>query len=114
MHLAVLAGGAAVGVEHHRGVVVQAGGALLEQRADQYHAVLPGQFAEALGRGAGDGFGEVEFVHRFVLAEVRAIVQFLQQDELRAGLGGFGHALFDDGEVRRGIAVVPFLHKGNG
>src|SRR3546814_5758599 len=54
VHLAVLAGGAAVGVEDHRGVVVQAGGALFEQRADQHHAVLLRQPREAFGAGAGN------------------------------------------------------------
>ncbi len=54
VHLAVLAGDAAVGFEDHRGVVVQAGRAALEQRADQHHAVLLGQLAQALGAGAGD------------------------------------------------------------
>ena len=63
--------------------------------------------------GPRDGLGQVEFVHRFVLAEVRAVVQFLQQHS-SAGAGGLGHAGFDDGEVRRGIAVVAFLHQRDG
>ena len=114
VHLAIAAGGRAVGVEDHRGVVVQPGGATLEQRTDQHHAVLLGELAEALGAGAGDRFGQVEFVDRFVLAEVGAVVQFLQQHELGALLRCFGHALLDHRQVGIGVAMVALLDQRDG
>ena len=43
--------------------------------------MLLGQLAEAFGAGAGNRLGQVEFRHRFVLAEIGAVVQFLQQDQ---------------------------------
>ncbi|MNI36177.1 hypothetical protein D3C73_902200 [compost metagenome] len=74
VHLAVLAQQRAVLLEDHGGVVVQAGSAALEQRADQHHAVLLRQRAQALGARARDRLGQVEFIDRFVLAEVGAVV----------------------------------------
>src|SRR4249919_1658608 len=52
--------------------------------------------------------------NRFVLAEVRAVVQFLQQHELRATLRRFGHARFDGRQVGVGIALVAFLDERDG
>jgi len=94
--------------------VVQAGGTALEQRADDHHAVLLRQRAQAFGAGAGDRLGQVELAHRLVLAEIGAVVQLLQQHQLRAGRGGLGHAGFDRGQVGFGIALVAFLDKGDG
>ena len=114
VHLAVLARKAAVLLQHHRGVVVQAGATALEQRTDDDHAVLLRQRAQALGARAGDGFGQLELAHVLVLAEVGAVVQFLQQHQACAGLGGLGHALFDHRQVGFGVAVVGFLDQGDG
>jgi hypothetical protein len=49
-----------------------------------------------------------------VLAEVRAVVQFLQQHEPGALRGGFGHAGFDHRQVGGGIAVVALLDSATG
>ena len=109
MHLAVLAGSAAVRVEHHGGVVIQTSRTPLEQRAHQHHAVLFRKLAQALGAWAGDRFGQIEFVDRFVLAEIGAVMQFLQQHEFCAAFCGFANARFDDREIGLGIALVLFL-----
>ena len=76
--------------------------------------MLLGQLAEALGRRAGDLLGEIEFVHRFVLAEVFTVVQLLQQYQPRAGFRRIGDAGLDHRQVRFGIAVVGFLDQGDG
>ena len=72
VHLAIHARGAAVGVEDHRRVVIQAGGAALEQRADNHHAMLgrgPGQRGAG---GAGNRFGLVKPAVVFGLARILA------------------------------------------
>lgn len=114
MHLAVFARDAAVLFVDHRGVVVQAGGAALEQRAHQHDVVLLRQAAQTLGAGAGNRLGQVELANRLVLAEIRAVVQFLQQYQARAAAGGLGHAFLDHRQVGVGIAVVLFLDQGDG
>ena len=50
----------AVGVEHHRRVVIQARRAALEERADDHHAVLLGGRGQRFARRAGDRLGLVE------------------------------------------------------
>ena len=62
------------------------------------------ELAEALGGWAGDGLCQIELIHAFVLAEIRTVVQFLQQDELGAVAGSLRNARFDDAKVRLGIA----------
>ena len=89
MHLAIDAEQRAIGVDDRRGVVVEAGGALLEQRGDDHHAEFGGQRAQAVGGGAGDGFGEIEQAGVFFAAEILRAEQFLQADDLRALLRGF-------------------------
>ena len=53
-------------------------------------------------------------LHGLVLAEVRTVVQFLQQHQLRAALGRFGDVRFDDREIGVGAAVVALLDQGDG
>ena len=60
VHLAVGAASRAVGVEHDGGVVVDAGRAPLEDRADDHDLELAGQLGERLGGGPGDRLGQVE------------------------------------------------------
>jgi hypothetical protein len=57
--------------------------------------VLLRQLAQAFRARARDRLGKVEFAYVLVLAEIRAVVQFLQQDELCAALRRLGHARFD-------------------
>src|SRR5690606_39863654 len=91
-----------------------ASGAALEQRGDDHHAVLLRQRAQALGAGAGDRLGQVEFANRLVLAEIGAVVQLLQQHQAGTLGGSLRHARLDDGQVGLGIAVVAFLDQGDG
>src|SRR5690349_19534561 len=87
--LAVLAQVLAVGVDHRRGVVVDARVLFLVHRRDDDDAVLPGHVLEELGRRAvGDRFGVGVVVRVLHLAEVRPVEEFLQADHLRASRGG--------------------------
>ena len=110
VHLAVLAGYAAVGLQDHGGVVVDAGGAALEKGKHQHHPQFPCQRAEALGRGAGDGFGQVAQLGVLFLAEVKAVVQFLQNNQLGAPGGGLADISFQTGHVARNIGGAVLLH----
>ena len=88
MHLAVAAEQGAVGVNDRGGVVIDAGRAFLEERGDDDDLVFPREFAEGVGAGAGNFFGELEIVVVFALAKILRAEQFLCADDLRAGLGG--------------------------
>src|SRR5580698_2530070 len=76
VHLAIQAENSAVLIESHGCVVIDPGGALLEQRCDQDDFQLFGYFGE-FGRGrAGDGFGQIEKSMVFALAEVLRLKKF--------------------------------------
>ncbi len=103
VHLAIDAGGRAVGVEDDRRVVVQPGRAALEQRADDDDAVFLGGGGEGFAGRTGNRLGEVELAMVFALAEVQAGEQLLQADHLSAGGGGLGDAR------KRFIDVLPLV-----
>ena len=109
VHLAKLAEVAAVGVDHRRRVVIDAGQVFLVDRHDQHDLVLPGELGHQLGRGAvGDALGQLVPPRLLLGAEIRAVEQLLQADDLRPLLGGLGdqgdvlvdHRLLDDGDRR--------------
>ena len=79
----------AVGVEHHRRVVVQARRAALEERADHDHAVLAGRRGQRLAGRAGNRLGLVEAGVVFALAGILPGEQLLQADDVGAGGGRF-------------------------
>ena len=92
VHFAVFAEVGAVGVDDGRGVVVEAFGAFLEERADDDDAELFGQGHEVLAGGPfGDGFGEGEVLVALFVAEVERGEKFLQADDLGAAAGQFAH-----------------------
>ena len=92
-------------VEHGGGVVVEAGGAALEEAGDEGDLVFADDGGEALRAGAGDGLGEVEEGVVLTLAEVLGAEELGQADELGAGAG----CLLD----QRG-SVVEVLRGGGG
>ncbi len=110
VHLAVFAGNGAVGFYHHRRVVVQSGGTLLEERGDDDHAQLACQLTEKLGRRSGNGLGKVEEIDVFRLAEVKAIVKFLQHNESRAFLGEFSALICETLLVQFDVGCVVLLY----
>ncbi len=130
VHLAVVAGDLAVGVEHEGAVVVDAAGAFLEDGDDDDDLVLLGQRGHALGRGArGGGFGQLEVLDVLGLGEIQAPIELGQADDVGAlldcvgdallGLGDVGlgirrHGHLDEGDADRGLAVAGFSHSGRG
>ena len=78
VHLAILAGDLAGGVDHHGRVVINAGGALFEERGDDHDLLLLRDFAERFGRWTGNGFGQFEELDVFRLAEVLRAKELLQ------------------------------------
>ncbi len=111
MHLAVLARDRARAIEHDRGVVIQPGCAAFEQRGDDDQLEFLGQRADALGARARNRFGTVEFGDTFVLAEIRPVVQFLQQHQLGTRRGGGAQTGLDRVEIRVAAAAVGFLQQ---
>src|SRR3569832_1653764 len=79
VHLAVFAGDAAVAVEYHRRVVVKPGRTAFKQRRHDHHAAFARERGERLGTRTRDGLGPIEKADVFVLAEITADVQLLQQ-----------------------------------
>ena len=87
VHLAVLAEDAAVGVHHHRGVVVDAGLLLLVDREDVHHAELLRERGEALHDRPVGRLGVAVVLLVLGDAEVGAVEELLVAHHLGA-LGG--------------------------
>ena len=113
MHLAVLAGDAAVLLQDDGGVVVNARGAALEEREDDYHAQLLSQRAEGIGGRSGDGLGQVAEFCVFFLAEVKAVVQFLQYDQLCSLGGSLTDVALQALDVILNVGGAMLLHHAN-
>ena len=105
VHLAVDAQQRAVGVNDRGGVVIDAGGALLEQRGDDDDLVFAGELLKGRGARAGNRLGQFEIRVVFALAEILRAEQFLRADDLRAVPGGaFGAARAFSSDWRPGSA----------
>ncbi len=91
VHLAIDARQLAARVDDGRGVVIDARRAPLEQRRDDGDLQLACDIAQALGRRAGNRFGEIEECDVFALAEILRLKQFGQADDLGAFGGGVAH-----------------------
>jgi len=64
--------------------VIQSGGAFLEQRRHYHHTEAACQSTVKLSGWTRDRLRQIEIVNIFGLTEIKGIVQFLQNDELRA------------------------------
>ena len=84
VHLPVNAEQRAVGVNDRGGVVINAGGAFLEQRGDDDDLVLLRELLERLGAWAGNFFGQLKILVVFALAEILRAEQFLRANYVRA------------------------------
>ena len=114
VHLAVEAEQRAVGVEDGGRVVIEPGGAPLEQRRDDRRrprslATLPRR--SVVGPGIGSARSNVAASSR--LAEVLRAKQLLQADDLRALLGGLDDALGRLVEVLARIEPAAHLHEAD-
>ena len=101
----------AVGVDHDRGVVVDAFAAALEERRDDDHAVLGGQLRERLAARAGDRLGQVEVARVLALAEVARAEELGQAGDARAIAPGRVQFLERPREVGRRVGFHPQLHQ---
>ena len=99
VHLAVLAGYAAVGLENDRGVVVQTRCTTLEEACHEHYAVVGGHLAVESGGFAGYGFCQRAQVDVFVLAEIVSVVQLLKHYQLSAFTRELGRLVGDTGAV---------------
>jgi len=113
VHFAVFAEERAIGVEDGARVVVNAGGAALEERSDEDHFSFFCDFCEGVGRGTRDWFGEIEKIRVFGAAKIFAAKKFVHTDDLRAARGGFADFLDGSREVFFCILRAAHLHKAD-
>ena len=106
MVLAVLAEIGAVGVDDRGGVVVDARHRALVDRDDHRHLVLAGVGDQLLDGGTRDGLGEGVPLLVLAGAEVRAIEDLLEPEDLDTGFA----CLVDVGQVLLEHRVGDFLH----
>src|SRR5438128_1357033 len=93
VHLAIAAGQRTVRVNDRGRVMVNAGGALLEQGRDHDHSMFPGELLKRGGARTGNPFGEREIFVVFGLAEILRAKELLRADDLSAIFGSaFGGA----------------------
>ena len=113
VHLAVLAGNGTVRVHYHGGIVIDTGGAALKEGEHDNHAQFLGQGAERLGGRAGNRFGQVAELSVLFLAEIEAVMQFLEHDQLRALGGRLPDVALQAGDVLRNVCGAVLLHHPN-
>ncbi len=111
MHLPVLAEIPAVGVQNDRRIVVEAFGALLEERPDDHDAQLAGQLGQGVGGGTRDRLSQIEELVIFGLAEVLTAEKLLQADDLGAATGGFPNTLDRLAHILGGVGCAAHLHQ---
>ena len=87
VHLAISACDAAIDIEDDRRVMIETWGTTFEETRDEHDVVLSCFLRIELCCIAWNGLGIAEVHHIFRLAEVRAVVQFLKNDELCTFLG---------------------------
>ena len=84
VHLPIDAEQRTVRVNDGGGVVINAGGALFEQRGNDDDLVFFGEFLESVGARPGNFFRELEILVVLALAKILRAEQFLRADDLRA------------------------------
>jgi hypothetical protein len=72
--------------------VIDAGGALLEQRCDQYDAIAACGYRQFFGGRTGDGLGKIEQRVIFTLAEILGLKKFGQADDFRTAASSVGNS----------------------
>ena len=111
VHLPVEACERAIGVDHHRAVVVDPLGASLKDRSDDHHLMLCGESLEALSGWSRNRLGELEVRGILTLRKVARPKEFLETDHLRSvprsGLDRADRAL----QIRRLVLAASTLDK---
>ena len=103
----------AVALDGDGGVVVEAGGAALEEAGDEDDVGFAADAGEGVGGGAGDGLGEAEEGVVFALAEVLGAEELGEADEGGSLAGGFVDALGGFVEVEAGVRGAGHLDEGD-
>ena len=88
MHFAVHTRQAAVLFQDRRGIVIDAGGATLEDGDDQCDFFPAGDLRQGVGSRSGHGLGEAEKIGVFGAAKIFGAKEFVKRDDLRAARGG--------------------------
>ena len=88
MHLPIDAQQRTVRVNDGGGVVINAGGPLLEQRGNDDDPVFFRQFLESIGARPGNFLRQLEILVVLALAEILRAEQLLRADDLRAVFRG--------------------------
>ena len=78
MHLSIFAHNTAVALQHHSCIVIESCCTALEQRGDDYDTQFLGQCAIELRRRTRYRLCLIEHVNALRLAEIKAVMQFLQ------------------------------------
>ncbi len=110
MHFAVLTGYGAIGLQYHGGIVVDAGGAALKEGKHNDYAQFLGQGSETIGGGAWNGLCQVTEPGVFLLAEVEAVVQLLQHNQLGPLGSDFAHVALQSGDISGNVGRAVLLH----
>ncbi len=84
VHLAVAPGDPAVRIDYHRGVVIDARRAPLEDRGDDRHLARGRGASECIGCRARNRLCQIEEPNVFRLARITRSEKLLQADDLRA------------------------------
>ena len=98
----------AVSLDRHRGVVIQAGRAPLEERSDHHHVLLTRHGGQPLRAGSGNRLREVEQCNVLALAEILRAKELRQADDARARARGLTHTV--GGLIQVGVRVWPAGH----
>ena len=93
VHLTVTACHGSVLLKDDSRVVVKACCAFLKQTGHQHHSVFPSQGSIEVRGRAWDGDSQLEVVGALHLAEVEAVMQFLQHHQFGSHLSHSGYAL---------------------
>jgi hypothetical protein len=111
VHLAIFAEVGAIGIENGAGVVVNAGGAAFENGNDERDFLFFSDLREALGGGAGNGFGEIEEFGIFGAAKIFAGEKLVETDDLSATRGRFVDFFGGTGEIFFFVGGARHLHE---
>ena len=110
MHLAVLAGDAAVLLDHDSRVVVKSRSPPFKQREDKHDAEFPGNGAETLRGRSRNGLRQVTQRGILGLAEVDRIMKLLKHNKFRSTGRTLADVLCKFGDVRLDVRRTALLH----
>ncbi len=109
---AVFAQQSAVGVHHHRRVVIETLGAFFKQAGHQHHAQFRRQFLQVIGGGARNGLGQSERFVVVTLAKITAQKEFLRDDDLGPRSGSLTNERLAVALVQRRVFGAGVLQQG--